>query len=129
MASVDSVAAGDGGGRGREIEHWLESGAVRVAQLSDRIVGYCVVEPTFFGHEFVAMVMVAADARGRGVGTALLDDAGRRCRTAKLFTSTNLSNRAMQRLLACAGWQSAGIVYGLDENDPELIFQAPAHLT
>jgi hypothetical protein len=32
----------------------------------------------------------------------------------------------MQRLLGRLGWQSAGIVYGLDEGDPELFFLAPS---
>jgi hypothetical protein len=31
----------------------------------------------------------------------------------------------MQRLLTRTGWRSAGIVYGLDEDDPELFFRAP----
>jgi GNAT superfamily N-acetyltransferase len=97
-----------------------------VAEVDGRIVGYCVVEATFFGHEFVTMVMVAHDARGQGVGTALLNDAQRQCRTTKMFTSTNLSNHLMQRLLARTGWRSAGIVYGLDD-DPELFFRAPDH--
>jgi hypothetical protein len=39
--------------------------------------------------------------------------------------ATNLSNQPMQRLLTRLGWQSAGIVYGLDEGDPELFFLAP----
>ncbi|HUZ56480.1 MAG TPA: hypothetical protein VMU94_28645 [Streptosporangiaceae bacterium] len=37
----------------------------------------------------------------------------------------NLSNQPMQRLLARLGWRSVGIVYGLDEGDPELLFLAP----
>jgi hypothetical protein len=31
----------------------------------------------------------------------------------------------MQRLLARLGWSSVGIVYGLDEGDPELFYLAP----
>jgi acetyltransferase (GNAT) family protein len=64
--------------------------------------------------------MVAEDFRGQGIGAELLQDAQRQRDTAKLFTSTNLSNQPMQRLLARLGWRSAGIVYGLDEGDPEL---------
>ena len=125
VVPVDPIASSDDGTRARAIEGWLASGVVRVAEVDGRIVGYCVVEAGFFGHEFVTMVMVARDARGDGVGAVLLDDAWRRCRTTKMFTSTNLSNHVMQRLLARAGWRSAGIVYGLDEDDPELFFLAP----
>ncbi|WP_277953539.1 hypothetical protein [Saccharopolyspora soli] len=35
-----------------------------------------------------------------------------------------MSNHAMQSLLLSLGWHSAGIVYGLDEADPELFFMA-----
>jgi ribosomal protein S18 acetylase RimI-like enzyme len=98
---------------------------MRVAVAADEILGYCVTERAFFGHWFVVMLMVAEGARGRGIGTELLLDAQRQRDTAKLFTSTNLSNQPMQRLLARLGWSSAGIVYGLDEGDPELFYLAP----
>jgi ribosomal protein S18 acetylase RimI-like enzyme len=90
-----------------------------------QVVGYCVTEYTFFDQALVAMLMVAENARGHGVGTRLLLDAQQRRNTTKLFTSTNLSNQRMQRLLTRLGWQSAGIIYGLDEGDPELFFIAP----
>lgn len=41
----------------------------------------------------------------------------------KLFTSTNASNFAMQRLLVASGFIDSGIVHGLDEGDPELIYR------
>lgn len=75
------------------------------------------------------MLMVAEGARGQGIGAELLLDAQRQRETAKLFTSTNLSNQPMQRLLARLGWRSVGIVYGLDEGDPELFYLAPKTTT
>ena len=98
---------------------------MRVAVAADEIVGYCVTERAFFGQWFVAVLMVAEGARGHGIGAELLLDAQRRREPAKLFTSTNLSNQPMQRLLARLGWRSVGIVYGLDEGDPELFYLAP----
>jgi hypothetical protein len=44
------------------------------------------------------------------------------CRTAKLFTSTNLSNVPMQMLLRKLAYKLSGVIHGLDENDPELIY-------
>jgi len=125
VVSVDPIAASDHGTRAQAVEGWLASGAVRVAEVDGRILGYFVVEATFFGHEFLTMLMVAHGARGQGIGAALLQAAWRGCRTSKMFTSTNLTNHVMQRLLARAGWRSAGIVYGLDDDDPELFFLAP----
>ncbi len=71
------------------------------------------------------MLIVAENTCGLGVGARLLLDAQQHRATPKLFTSTNLSNQLMQRLPARLGWQSAGIVYGLDDGDPELFFLAP----
>jgi RimJ/RimL family protein N-acetyltransferase len=39
-----------------------------------------------------------------------------------LFTSTNQSNIAMQRLCESCGFERSGIVENLDEGDPELIY-------
>ncbi len=44
------------------------------------------------------------------------------CTTAKLFTSTNLSNLPMQSLLIQRGYRLAGIIHDLDEGDPELVY-------
>jgi ribosomal protein S18 acetylase RimI-like enzyme len=125
VVAIDAVAVAAVDERRACIERWIAEGAMRVALAADEIAGYCVTERTFFGQSFVAMLMVAEGARGHGIGTELLLDARRRSDTAKLFTSTNLSNQPMQRLLARLGWRSAGIVYGLDEDDPELFFLAP----
>ena len=125
LAQADSLAAAGHSGRRTEIQHWVTAAGTRVAQTPAQVIGYCVTERAFFGHAFVTMLMVAETARGRGVGARLLLDAQQRRTTPKLFTSTNLSNQPMQRLLTRLSWQSAGIVYGLDEGDPELFFLAP----
>jgi ribosomal protein S18 acetylase RimI-like enzyme len=77
---------------------------------ADEIFGYCVTERAFFGHWFVGMLMVAEDSRGQDIGAELLPDAQRQRDRAKLFISTNLSNKPMQRLLARLGRRSVGIV-------------------
>jgi len=124
VMDLDAVAAAGDGARQAAIEHWIADGSMRVAVAADEIVGYCVTERAFFGHWFVVMLMVAEAARSQGVGAELLLDVQRERAAAKLFTSTNLSNQPMQRVLARLGWRSAGIVYGLDEGDPELFYLA-----
>lgn len=128
LAEVDHLAAAGDPGRKAALQQWVTTASIRVAQTQARVVGYCVTEYTFFGQAFITMLMVAANARRHGVGSRLLQDAQQRRSTTKMFTSTNLSNQPMQRLLTRQGWQSAGIVYGLDEGDPELFFLAPGSL-
>lgn len=124
LMAFDPVARRGVGSRAAWIRERIPSASVRVAECAGALVGYCAMEASFFGQSFVELLVVAERARRRGVGSRLLRDAEARCPTPKLFTSTNLSNLPMQSLLRKLDWRSAGIVYGLDEGDPELIFQA-----
>lgn len=45
-----------------------------------------------------------------------------RADTAKLFTSTNESNVAMQRLCDRLGYVRSGFIENLDERDPEVVY-------
>ncbi|WP_371519144.1 N-acetyltransferase family protein [Kitasatospora sp. NBC_01300] len=122
LVGIDSVAAAGGRERVASIRRWCQQGVVVVAEGASGLLGYCVVEYTFFDQGFVTMLMVAPSARGRGVGLRLLDAVAASCETPKLFTSTNVSNHPMQRLLERAGWRAAGLLHGLDEGDPELFY-------
>ena len=86
------------------------------------MLGYAVLEYTFFEQGFISMLYVRADHRRSGVGTALLSHLESVCRTRKLFTSTNLSNLPMQALLARLGYRLSGVIHDLDEGDPELVY-------
>ena len=68
------------------------------------------------------MLYVARDYRRRGVGSALLEQVERLCKTQKLFTSTNLSNSSMQALLSRRGYVHSGVIHNLDEGDPEVVY-------
>ena len=70
----------------------------------------------------IAMLYVHSDHRRRGVATAPIRHMESKCRTPKLFTSTNESNLSMQSLLGKLGYESSGVIHNLDEGDPELIY-------
>ncbi|GIH24012.1 hypothetical protein Aph01nite_23220 [Acrocarpospora phusangensis] len=125
LTALDPVAGHDGGERRASIGRWCRRGSALLAETGAGPAGYCVLEYTFFEQGFVTMLMVAEPARGRGVGARLLRAAADSCRTPKLFTSANLSNHPMQRLLQRTGWQPAGLVHGLDDGDPEVFYLLP----
>ncbi|MEU1283606.1 GNAT family N-acetyltransferase [Kitasatospora sp. NPDC005856] len=77
------------------------------------------------GERALTMLMVAPGARRRGVGELLLDAVESTCTTPKSFTSTNVSNQPVQRLLQRVGWHTVGLLHGLDDGDPELFFLRP----
>ncbi|NJN36615.1 MAG: GNAT family N-acetyltransferase [Nitrospiraceae bacterium] len=88
----------------------------------DHVIGFFVLEYSFFGNGFVSLLVVREGSRRRGVGRALLKHAMSICTTAKLFTSTNESNTPMRSLLREERFEDSGVIHNLDEGDPELVF-------
>ncbi|WP_033329407.1 GNAT family N-acetyltransferase [Streptomyces yerevanensis] len=125
LAGIDSLAAAGDDARSASTRRWCEQGLVLLAEDASGPLGYGVLEYTFFEQGFVTLLMVAPTARRKGVGTRLLKAVEAACTTPKLFTSTNVSNHPMQRLLQQAGWSPAGLLHGLDEGDPELFYLCP----
>ncbi|QGM06336.1 GNAT family N-acetyltransferase [Stenotrophomonas maltophilia] len=122
LIALDSVAASDPR-RAEQIGEWPARVNVHVAEQEREIVGYMTLHEHFFGEAFIEMLMVAREHRSQGVGATLLRHVIAQRGQRKLFTSTNASNFAMQRLLVASGFIDSGIVHGLDEGDPELIYR------
>jgi ribosomal protein S18 acetylase RimI-like enzyme len=122
--AVDRVA-GVEDERRESIRRSVREGTVFVAVVDGEIVGYCVLEHSFFGRGFLSMLMVHPDYRRRSVGSALVRYAEGLCRSDRLFTSTNESNLAMRALLERLRYIRSGVVDHLDPGDPELIFSKP----
>jgi GNAT superfamily N-acetyltransferase len=100
----------------------VRNGTAWVAVLADRVVGYAVLEYTFYGRGFISMLYIHPEHRGKGFGTALVQHLEGVCRTEKLFTSTNESNRPMQALLLKLGYVPSGVINNLDPGDPEIVY-------
>lgn len=98
------------------------SGHCFVAVVDETVVGYGVLNYTFYNNGCIDMLYVHSDYRRRAVGTTLIRHMESHCRTPKLFTSTNQSNLSMQSLLAKLGYEASGVIHNLDEGDPEIVY-------
>src|SRR5918997_2882696 len=121
LCSLDLIAR-QGSERREFIRREVAAGTCFVAVAGEEVIGYGVLNYTFYHNGCVDMLYVHSDHRRRGAGAALLRHMESLCRTPKLFTSTNLSNLRMQSLLAKLGYKLSGVIHDLDEGDPELVY-------
>lgn len=121
LCSFDLIARQESERR-EYIRREIAAGTCHVAVAADEVIGYGVLNYTFYHNGCIEMLYVHADHRRRGAGAALLRHMESLCRTPKLFTSTNLSNLPMQSLLAKSGYELSGVIHNLDEGDPEIVF-------
>ena len=124
LLALDSVARTDAQRR-TQIRTWISEGQTFVAHHDGRIVGYGVLQHSFFGRAFIAMVYVDPSERRRGLGTRIVEHLEQRAETPRVFTSTNQSNVPMQRLLERLGYERSGSIENLDPGDPELVYSKP----
>jgi ribosomal protein S18 acetylase RimI-like enzyme len=123
LVQIDEYAASHFD-RAAAIADALAAGECLVAESGEEILGYVVLNYTFFGFGFIPVIAVAAARRRRGVGLRLLSEARSRCTSRKLFASANASNSAAQALFLRAGFERSGTIGNLDEGDPELVYFA-----
>ena len=100
----------------------IEAGSCLVAAREQQLLGYGILDYSFFENGFLALLYVRQGQRRQGIGARLVQALEARCRTAKLFTSTNQSNLPMQALLKAMGYRESGIIHNLDPEDPELVY-------
>ncbi len=110
------------GRRRSMIAQALAQSRIAVARVDGRVRGFVIGEDNFFGHGFVALLIVHPEFRRRGLATALMRAAELDCQTEKIFTSTNQSNIPMQQLCARTGYIKSGYIENLDADDPEVIY-------
>jgi len=122
IIAYDHIARAGEAGRVRGLREAAQAGWLRVAIRDQRIVGHAIVRRrVFFGSDFLDLVYVAEFARRSGIGRLLVNSV-RDQLSGRVWTSTNLSNAAMHRLLQTSGWHPAGMLSGLDDGDPEVFY-------
>jgi predicted N-acetyltransferase YhbS len=88
IIAIDHIAVEEDD-RKQHIKKWVLEGNTVIALDDANLVGYAVLEYTFFFRGFIAMLIVKPSNRRKGVGTSLISHLERNCKTSKLFTSTN----------------------------------------
>lgn len=58
--------------RAEHIARWVSSAQCLCAVQDDAVLGYAVVDHSFFSQPMLEMVMVGAAARGQGIGRRLI---------------------------------------------------------
>jgi ribosomal protein S18 acetylase RimI-like enzyme len=108
--------------RAASIQDALAKGECITAESGGELLGYVVLNYTFFGFGFIPVIVVAPLHRRRGVGMRLLREAQAQCTSRKLFTSANTSNVTAQSLFRKVGFVPSGTIENLDANDPEVVY-------
>jgi len=93
-----------------------------VAIVRDTVVGFSILERSFYGQSFISLLIVQPNYRKRGVATAFIRHIESICSTEKLFTSTNKSNVIAQGVFEALGFVRSGYIENLEEGDPEIIY-------
>ena len=105
------------------LKRGVDEGRCELALDGETPLGFAVWHRQFFSRPFLALLMVAPDARRQGVGSALVEHIDALLRSGdRLFTSTNASNAAAQRLFARLGFRRCGTIEEIDPGDPEWIY-------
>ena len=121
ILACDTLATSDDQ-RSALIRSAIADGTCTVALDTTTIVAYGILDYSFYDQGFIRLLVTHPSYRRRGIGLRLIHHLLQTCLTSKVFTSTNLSNTAMQQLLTKAGLDRSGIIYNLDKGDPELVF-------
>ena len=121
VCAIDARAA-DTAERAPFIARAIAAGECTVAIDSGAVVGYAVLDHSFFEQPFVSLLIVAESQRRRGIGAELMRHLESISPEGKLFTSTNESNAPMRALCAQLGFVRSGIIENLDDGDPEIVY-------
>ena len=126
IIALDHIAQADQS-RVACIQDAIAKGNCFIGQVDSKIIGYGVLEYSFYSYGFIAMLYIHPAYRRQGCGEILMVHMENACRTSKLFTSTNQSNKPMQALLEKLGFTLSGQIENLDPGDPELVyFKSPS---
>ena len=122
ISDIERIVQIDDLRRSEQISNAVRNGDCFVAEVSAQVVGFAIMDYTFFGCGFIKLLVIAKECRRQGVGSLMIESLSIQCKTEKLFTSTNESNAPMRKLLSKTGFVPCGQIDALDEGDIELFY-------
>jgi ribosomal protein S18 acetylase RimI-like enzyme len=114
--------------RAHLIDSSLRNGECAVATDGEEVLGFAILNYTFFHQGFVPLLVVGVGSRRSGVGTALLSEVERRCAKPKLYISANRSNLPAHLLFEKSGFVESGHIANLELNEEEVVYFKTVHL-
>jgi GNAT superfamily N-acetyltransferase len=104
------------------IQAAMERGECWDVKSARVLLGYAIMNYSFFRRGFVPLLYVHPSHRRKGVAGQLFDELEAHCRSERIFTSTNLSNAAMHAFLTNRRYVLISIIQQLDEGDREIFY-------
>ncbi|MGP1677253.1 MAG: GNAT family N-acetyltransferase [Burkholderiales bacterium] len=107
--------------RAQLIDSSVRNGECMVAFADADILGFAVLNYSFYNQGFIPLLVVAMGNRRSGIGTRLLSEAERRCTKPKLYVCAGRSNLPAHWLFEKRGFVPSDLVANLDLYDDELV--------
>ena len=108
--------------REQMIREFVESDKCIISKNNGKTVGYLIFSHNFFDNNFIELLMINPKFQNKGIASSLIRHYEKIIGNGKIFTSTNSSNQKMINLLKKLNFVGSGIIYNLDDDDPELVF-------
>ncbi|AJI25681.1 GNAT family N-acetyltransferase (plasmid) [Priestia megaterium] len=121
LVYIDSEVIGN---REREakLRESIKENRCFLGQIEDQIAGFLVYHKYFFGHLFIDLVIVRPTLQRHGIAKTLMKYVENVCPTNKIFSSTNKSNKKMQKVFNSLNYVRSGCIDNLDDEDMEIVF-------
>ncbi|MGM0851154.1 MAG: GNAT family N-acetyltransferase [Bacillota bacterium] len=93
-----------------------------VVREGETTAGFLIFNTHFFENTFVSLIIVSPEERRKGNASLLLKHVEEISPSDKIFSSTNRSNRQMQKTFQVNGYSQSGKIENLEPGDPEIVY-------
>ncbi|WP_370454670.1 GNAT family N-acetyltransferase [Rummeliibacillus sp. TYF-LIM-RU47] len=113
IVNIDIEVIGNDSRR-QSIKKAIDEGRCIVVKDNNSIVGFLIYDTHFFECSFISLVIVKLTERRKRYATSLIEYFISIAPTKKIFSSTNQSNKKMQKVFKANGFKQSGFIENLD---------------